>query len=201
MNINRPHIVAKKSFFYLFRRERRKFVEKKFIRNFRNLLLCTIFAVVLALLKNTIIDSVHVNDTIDPFIPYVVYGLVAINALVVLFALPYVIWRIACIKAYRIEFYESYVIIKSGIFWKKETKSILPKIQKCRVYRSFMGRIFNYGYLFVDTVGKWDIKYDDTAGIKNPLYLRRYLENHFLSSKDVKSIRQTVFTSDAQSID
>ncbi len=39
---------------------------------------------------------------------------------------------------------------------------------------SLLGRLFNYGNVFIDTVGRWDI---DTSGIKCPEKLRAYLES------------------------
>ena len=213
MNISRPHIVAKKSIFYLFRKVnskkkrrngkyKKEFAEKKFIKGIGRFLLFTILAVAFGILGNMVADNLHVHDSIDPLLPTIFTALMVVSAVLAAYQLAFkVIWPIVLIKVYRIEFYESYIIKRYGVFHKHEVRAILPKIQRCVVDRSFMGRIFNYGHIYVDTVGKWDLTYDDLSGICNPLYIRRYLENHFLTSKEVKAMRQTVFTRDSQTID
>ena len=68
---------------------------------------------------------------------------------------------------------------------------MFPKVLSCHVYRSFWGRVFNYGDIRVDAIGKWDV---DLMAIKRPLFVRKYLENHFISAKEIRAMRQTVVT-------
>ena len=68
---------------------------------------------------------------------------------------------------------------------------MFPKILSCHVHRSFWGRIFNFGNIQIDAIGKWDV---DLTFIKRPLYVRKYLENHFISAKEIRAMRQTVVT-------
>ena len=105
--------------------------------------------------------------------------------------LIHLLCRIIIVKNQYVEFYDAYVIKKKGVFRKTEEKCMFPKVLSVNVDRSFWGRIFNFGNINVDAIGKWDI---DLNGIKNPLYIRRYLENHFISTKEIKSMRQTVIT-------
>ena len=95
------------------------------------------------------------------------------------------------LKSQYVEFYDTFVIKKKGVFNKTEERCMFPKILSCNVYRSFWGRVFNYGNIQVDAIGKWDV---DLVGIKRPLHVRRYLENHFISAKEIKAMRQTVVT-------
>ena len=95
------------------------------------------------------------------------------------------------LKHQYVEFYDSFVIKKKGVFNKTEERCMFPKVFSCHVYRSFWGRVFNYGDIRVDAIGKWDV---DLIGIKRPLYVRKYLENHFISAKEIRAMRQTVVT-------
>ena len=90
-----------------------------------------------------------------------------------------------------VEFYSAHVIKKKGVFNKTEEKCMFPKILSCNVSRTFWGRVFNYGDIEIDAIGKWDV---DLKNIKRPLYIRKYLENHFISAKEIRSMRQTVVT-------
>ena len=95
------------------------------------------------------------------------------------------------LRSQYVEFYDSFVIKKRGVFNKTEERCMFPKVMSCHVYRSFWGRVFNYGDIKVDAIGKWDV---DLIGIKRPLFVRKYLENHFISAKEIRAMRQTVVT-------
>ena len=102
-----------------------------------------------------------------------------------------IIIDIIILRSQYVEFYDSFVIKKKGIFNKTEERCMFPKVLSCNVYRSFWGRIFNYGDIQIDAIGKWDV---DLHGIKRPLFVRKYLENHFISAKEIRAMRQTVVT-------
>lgn len=95
------------------------------------------------------------------------------------------------LRSQYVEFYDSFVIKKRGVFNKTEERCMFPKVLSCNVYRSFWGRVFNYGDIQIDAIGKWDV---DLTGIKRPLFVRKYLENHFISAKEIRAMRQTVVT-------
>ena len=95
------------------------------------------------------------------------------------------------LKHQTVEFYDSYVIKKRGVFHRVEEKCMFPKVLSCHVDRTFMGRIFNYGDIKIDAIGKWDV---DLTNVKRPLHVRKYLENHFISAKEIRAMRQTVVT-------
>ena len=102
-----------------------------------------------------------------------------------------IIVDIVKLRSQYVEFYNTYVIKYSGVFSKNDDKCMFPKVLSCNVYRSFWGRVFNYGDIKIDAIGKWDV---DLVGVKNPLYIRKYLEKHFISAKEVKAMRQTIVT-------
>lgn len=102
-----------------------------------------------------------------------------------------IIVDVIILRSQYVEFYDSFVIKKRGVFNKTEERCMFPKILSCNVYRSFWGRVFNYGDIQIDAIGKWDV---DLHGIKRPLFVRKYLENHFISAKEIRAMRQTVVT-------
>ena len=102
-----------------------------------------------------------------------------------------IIVDIVILRHQYVEFYDSFVVKKYGVFNKREEKCMFPKILSCDVYRPLWGRVFNYGDIKIDAIGKWDV---DLTYIKRPLYVRKYLENHFISSREIRAMRQTVIT-------
>ncbi len=98
---------------------------------------------------------------------------------------------IDCIKLshQKVEFYNSYVMKKKGVFNKTEEKVIFPKVLGCNVYRSIWGRLFNYGNIKIDAIGRWDV---DLIKVKNPLQIRKYIERHFISPKSIKTMNEMV---------
>ena len=71
------------------------------------------------------------------------------------------------IKSYNVEeFYQ-----------KTERKPFFIGVLGVDVYQSLFGRLFNYGDVYIDIAGKWDIS---TNGIKNPYALQEYLETRLI---------------------
>ena len=83
--------------------------------------------------------------------------------------------RILSAKCYSIEFYDNKIVVKSGVLSKQENQSVFAGVYSVSISQSFFGRIFNYGNISVDCPGKWDV---NTEGIKDPLALKKYLENY-----------------------
>ena len=83
------------------------------------------------------------------------------------------IWYIVKAATYRLEFYRDRIIVRSGLIATKEKRIVLTPVMGVRVSYSLLGRLFNYGDVFIDTVGRWDI---DTKSIKRPDELRAFLE-------------------------
>lgn len=90
-----------------------------------------------------------------------------------------VVYRCLQAKNFRIEFYDDKIITYSGIIAKTKKQSVFMGVAATTVHQTVTGRIFNYGDVIVDCVGKWDI---DTVGIKNPSGLDEYLQTKIMKS-------------------
>ena len=75
-------------------------------------------------------------------------------------------------KKYRIEFYDDKIITYKGFINISRKQVIFAGVTGVSVEKGLKGRIFNFGNVVIDAVGKWDI---DTVGIKNPEGLEDYL--------------------------
>ena len=82
-----------------------------------------------------------------------------------------------------ISFYNDRVVLKSGIFSRYERTNIMTPVLSATVKQTFFGKIFNYGTVYVDVVGKWDI---NMSGVKDPLAAKAYLEKFVANGKGVK---------------
>ena len=85
-----------------------------------------------------------------------------------------------------IEFYDEKVIRKKGIIAKSESQTIFSGVLAVSVQQSVIGRIFNYGDVYMDVQGKWDI---DTTMISNPSGLKKYLEDKTVSAGSINYIQ------------
>lgn len=85
------------------------------------------------------------------------------------------IYNIVVLKKEVIEFYDGKIIYRSGVFTTKEKTVTFMGVYSVGISQSLFGRIFDYGDVTVDAVGKWDIS---TCGIKNPCGLKAYLEQY-----------------------
>ncbi len=95
------------------------------------------------------------------------------------------ICRIVVLKHQVTEFYDEYVIVKSGVLAKNERKTVFPSVLSVSISQTLWGRICGYGDLKVDVVGKWDV---NLYGICNPAELKRYLEDKVTSTKNINPI-------------
>lgn len=93
--------------------------------------------------------------------------------------------KIICIKDDKIYFYANKVVHKHGIFNKYEKTTILTRVLSVTVKQTFWGRIFNYGTIEVDVVGKWDIK---MVGIKDPKKAKAYLEKFVANGMSMRPV-------------
>lgn len=86
------------------------------------------------------------------------------------------------LKNETIEFYEDYVLVKSGVLSKNQRRSVFAGVYAVSINQSLFGRIFNYGDVLIDVAGKWDI---GTEGIKNPQALATFLEGKITTKGSV----------------
>ena len=104
-----------------------------------------------------------------------------------IFIIPLIIMivKIINIKDESISFYNNKIVHRSGIFSKHEKTTILTRVLSVTVRQTFWGRIFNYGTIYVDMMGKWDIS---MRGIKNPMGAKAHLEKFVANGSGMRQI-------------
>lgn len=108
--------------------------------------------------------------------------LLIINAIVIACAVIYA-------RNYELRFYGNKVVEKYGIFSTHEKSSVLTPILGVSISQSFWGKIFNYGSIDIDVVGKkWDIT---TTHIKAPYEFKEFLEK-FIDNTDYDKVKMFV---------
>jgi uncharacterized membrane protein YdbT with pleckstrin-like domain len=93
--------------------------------------------------------------------------------------------KIINIKDESISFYNNKVVQRYGIFSKNEKTTIMTPVLSVTVKQSFWGRICNYGTIYIDVVGKWDIQ---MRGIKHPWQAKAYLETYAANGRRMRTI-------------
>lgn len=93
--------------------------------------------------------------------------------------------KIINIKDESISFYNNKVVQRYGIFSKNEKTTIMTPVLSVTVKQTFWGRICNYGTIYIDVVGKWDIQ---MRGIKRPWQAKEYLERYAANSRRMRTI-------------
>ena len=81
-------------------------------------------------------------------------------------------------KNERIEFYDDKIVVKSGVLTKKEQKTMFSGVLSVSIEQSLWGRMFHYGNVKVDVMGKWDVDLDSVC---KPKELEAYLETKIVS--------------------
>ena len=109
------------------------------------------------------------------FVWTLVLGVYALICLITL------ICAFICIRYQYVEFYDSYVIQKRGVFYRQSRKSIFPQASRVSVRK----HLFNYGDVYIDVVGPWDV---DLTGIARPEDVREYLVDHMISPSSVDGL-------------
>ena len=93
--------------------------------------------------------------------------------------------KIINVKDDKILFYNNKVVQQSGVFSKYERTNILTRVLSVTVKQTFWGRIFNYGTVHVDVVGKWDI---NMRGVKDPMGAKEYLERFVATGRRMHQV-------------
>ena len=92
------------------------------------------------------------------------------------------IWILKRDKTY---FYDSKIISKSGLLSNHVQETSFVGISTIRVDQSFWGRMFGFGDLYIDIIGKWDIK---IIGVKHPEKAREFLSQYIVNKENITSI-------------
>ncbi len=113
--------------------------------------------------------------------------LIGLAVIGVLFALAflYFLGKVIVLKSYKIKYYDGTVVCQFGILNKHERKSAFLGATSVVVDQTLGGRILNYGDVYIDTIGKWDI---DTTYIAKPKKLQAYLEQHLITNSVVQPL-------------
>lgn len=135
-----------------------------------------ILAIVLTVLAHVFVPNLP---------PMVFYALYALTALCVIIPMVIMIFRIINIKDDQILIYPNKVVRKWGIVQKHEDTNIFTAILAVTAHQTLRGRIFNYGSLKVDVMGKWDI---DTRGIMDPFKARDFLEQFSANGMNMQQV-------------
>lgn len=84
-----------------------------------------------------------------------------------------------------IRIYEKSIVTRKGILNVKETRAVMTPIVGVSVEQSFNGRIYNYGNVRIDKIGKgWDI---DSTYIKKPEQFKNFLQT-LMDKEDTSNI-------------
>ena len=94
------------------------------------------------------------------------------------------IWKIIKLRHHYYEFYDNYVIEKEGVFIKKSTKTIFPKIRTVTTRKNILG----YGDVEIDVIGIHNGIEPDYRKIAHPEDLRDFLEYHMLGAAAIENI-------------
>jgi uncharacterized membrane protein YdbT with pleckstrin-like domain len=84
------------------------------------------------------------------------------------------IFKIITVKHEYLEIYQNKIIQHKGWLSRHEKEIALVGINAIGVDQTFLGRIFKYGDIRIDVVGKHDITFNH---IKKPYELKQYLES------------------------
>lgn len=84
-----------------------------------------------------------------------------------------------------IRIYEKSITTRRGIFNVKETRSVMTPVIGVSVEQSFNGKLFNYGNVVIDKIGKgWDI---DCTYIKKPKEFKEFLQS-LMDNNDMSNV-------------
>lgn len=100
------------------------------------------------------------------------FGVFALLPVIICIAV--LVFSILVAKSYKIEVYSNRLVVRSGVISKKVKQSVMTPIVGVEIEQSVSGRLWNYGYVYIDKVGiGWDV---DSHYIKNPVAFKEFLE-------------------------
>ena len=122
-----------------------------------------------------------VAELFNEFVEFVLGNGWVILGLWCLFPILISLVKIIILKHKFIEFYDTYVIERTGVFFKHTKKTVFPEVTAVTTYKNILG----YGDVYIDVVGPWDVTFDRMA---RPDDLRDYLVYHMLNNAAVENI-------------
>lgn len=98
---------------------------------------------------------------------------------------------IASGRSYRIMVYTNKIVVKWGLISKQERQSVMTPILGVSVSQSVNGRMYNYGAVHIDKVGKgWDVNMEC---VTKPHKFKEFLETLIDESKPLENVHFNVF--------
>lgn len=115
------------------------------------------------------------------------FGVFALLPVIICIAV--LVFSILVAKSYKIEVYSNRLVVRSGVISKKVKQSVMTPIVGVEIEQSVSGRLWNYGYVYIDKVGiGWDI---DSHYIKNPEAFKNFLET-LIDDKAVEKLQMHI---------
>lgn len=113
---------------------------------------------------------------------FTLWRILLIWTIIPIFIILIHIWILKNDKTY---FYDDRVISKSGILSKHVKETSFVGISAICVDQSLWGRIFNFGNLHIDVVGRWKVT---IKGVKKPMDAREFLTQYIVRKEEVTSV-------------
>lgn len=110
------------------------------------------------------------------------WKILLIWTIVPIFIILIQIWLLKTDKTY---FYEDRIISKHGILSKHVKETSFVGVSAICVDQSLWGRIFNFGDLHIDVVGRWKVT---IKGVKKPMEAREFLTSYIVKKEGVTSV-------------
>ena len=85
----------------------------------------------------------------------------------------------------KVEFFDKKVTERKGLISKNEKETTFKGVVSVNVQQSFWGRIFNFGDVYIDLVGKNNLVLEDIA---KPYELKKFLETKLVDDSQTTII-------------
>lgn len=146
---------------------------------------CSIFALIFLIVSIVCFSgATGTEDEISLMIGFGVFALLPVAICIVV-----LIFSILVAKSYKIEVYSNRLVVRSGFISKKVKQSVMTPIVGVEIEQSVSGRLWNYGYVYIDKVGLgWDV---DSHYIKNPVAFKEFLET-LIDDKAVEKLQMHI---------
>ena len=82
-------------------------------------------------------------------------------------------------------FYENRIISKYGVLSKPETETSIVGVSAICVDQSLFGRIFGFGDIHIDVIGKWKVT---IKGAKKPMQAKAFLTKYLVTKEDITPV-------------
>ena len=93
--------------------------------------------------------------------------------------------RIIVLKSDKTYFYENRIISRYGVLSKHETETAFVGVSAISVDQSLLGRIFGFGDINIDVIGKWRVT---IKGAKKPMQAKEFLTKYIVEKSDVTAV-------------